>query len=172
MEDIEIQTLLLSGWQEYKKLRLRALKTEPQAFLSSFGKESAYSDEKWQQKLRDADNGKNWIFFARDSDGKLVGFVGGYRDHNDLQNHSAQIWGVYVNQDMRGKGIAKALMMRIIKELESDPDINLISLEVNVDQESAKKLYELFGFKETSTYSSILGDNKKHRILKMEKVIK
>ncbi len=172
MENIEIQTLLPSEWSEYKQLRLRALKTEPQAFLSSFEKESAYTNKKWQQRLRDVGDGKNWIFFARNSDGRLVGYIGGYRDDNDLKNHSAQIWGAYVDQNMRGKGIAKTLISRIIKELESDPDINFILLEVNIDQESAKKLYESFGFKSISTYSYILGDNKEHQILKMEKVKK
>ena len=167
--DVKIETLSFSQWQEYKELRLRALETEPQAFLSSYEEEAAYPDGKWQQRLEQAGKGKSWIFFARSLNGKLVGMIGGYRDDNDLKNHSAQIWGVYVDRQMRGRGIAKALMARMLEELESDPDVNMAILEVNTDQESAKGLYESFGFQVKTTYSEKLGDGREHQISKLEK---
>lgn len=170
-KSIKIQKLLPCQWQEYKELRLCALKTEPQAFASPYKKEVTYPDEKWQQKLQNVENGKIWIFFARNFDNKLVGMAGGYRDDNDLQNHSAQIWGVYVDKKKRGKGIAKSLMTKILKELKSNSDINMVTLEVNTDQESAKKLYESFGFKVRTTYLCSLGDGKKHQISKMERLL-
>lgn len=40
--DFEIIKLSLGRWREYKELRLRALKTDPQAFLSTYIKEAEY----------------------------------------------------------------------------------------------------------------------------------
>lgn len=167
--NIEIFQPLPSQWQEYKELRLRALKSEPQAFASSFERESAYPDEKWQQRLKESGNGKSWVFCARNVDGKFVGMIGGYRDDNDIQNHSTQIWGVYVDSEMRGKGIAKALMGKILEEFDRNSDIETVILEVNSDQEVAKKLYKSFGFEEVTTYPHLMGDNQEHQITKMKR---
>lgn len=169
LTDVKIQRLPPDQWEEYKNIRLEALKREPQAFMSPYSKELAYPDEKWKQRLTNVGNGKNWILFARNSSGKIVGMIGGYRDDNAMQNHSAEIWGVYVNSDMRGKGIAKALMAGIIGEFEKDPDVYSATLEVNTDQESAKKLYESFGFNITTSRQLVLGDGKEHTVSKMEK---
>src|SRR3972149_5620739 len=109
-KEFEIIKLPIGQWQDYKELRLRALKTEPQNFSSPYAKEPVYPEEKWQQRLQSANEGlTSWMYFARQN-GTLVGMIGGYRDENDLKNHTAQIWGVYVDPEQRGKGIAKDLM--------------------------------------------------------------
>ncbi len=166
---VTIEQLNLSDWQEYKQLRLYALQTDPQAFSSTYARESAYSDEKWQQRVQSASEGKNsWMYFARQR-GKLVGMIGGYRDENDQKNHTAQIWGVFVSPDQRGKGISKKLMATLIDRLSQNPDINTLKLEVNTDQKSASKLYESFGFTTTKTISIQLGDGQLHEVTEMEK---
>lgn len=167
--NFEIISLPLYRWQEYKELRLDALKTDPQAFLSTYEKEFSYPDEKWQQRLKSANEGKSsWMYFAQ-LNGKLVGMIGGYQDEDDLKNHSVQIWGVYVDTEFRGKGIAKALMSTLLEKLSENKYITVIKLEVNTDQRSAKKLYERFGFEASKTIPLVLGDGKKHEVTKMEK---
>lgn len=166
-EKIEIVMLPPSSWQEYKALRLRALKTEPQAFSSSYEREVAYPDDKWQQRLRDVESGKSWIFFGKLND-KLVGMTGAYRDEEDIQNHQVWLWGVYVDPEARRKGIAKLLMEKILGELKGHSDIAIVKVGVNVDQESAKKLYEKFGFKATETELLVLGDGLEHEELILE----
>lgn len=169
MDELMIEQLNNSDWQEYKKIRLFALRTDPQAFLSSLSKESEYADQKWQQRVQSASEGINsWMYFAR-LKGKLVGMIGGYRDENDQKNHTAQIWGVFVNPDQRGKGISKKLMVTLIDRLSQNPDINTLKLEVNTDQKSASKLYESFGFISTNTISIQLGDGQFHEVTEMEK---
>ncbi len=166
-DKIEIVTLPVFSWQEYKELRLRALKTEPQAFYSSYEKEVVYPDDKWQQRLRNVENGKSWMFFAR-LNGKLVGIVGGYRSKEDIHNNRVQIWGVYVDPQARRKGIAKSLMEKMLEELKKHSDIAIVRTEVNVDQQPAKKLYEKFGFEVAGTESLVLGDGLEHKELIME----
>jgi ribosomal protein S18 acetylase RimI-like enzyme len=87
----------------------------------------------------------------------------------NLKNHTVQIWGLYVDPEQRGKGIAKALMSSLLVKLGENKDIAVIKLEVNTDQESAKKLYEHFGFKVTDTHPLVLGDSKEHQVTNMEK---
>lgn len=169
--EIKIIKLPIGQWQEYKELRLRALKTEPQAFSSSHAKETTYPDEKWQERLKSANEGiTSWMYFARKGNG-LVGMIGGYRDENNLRNHTAQIWGVYVDPEYRGKGIAKSLKSILIDSMAQNIDINTIKLEVNTDQGSAKKLYEHFGFKSLDTVTLLLGDGVEHQVTNMEKFL-
>jgi ribosomal protein S18 acetylase RimI-like enzyme len=166
--DITIETLQPAQWAEYKDLRLRALQREPQAFGTPYSKDVAHPDEKWIERLEAVGKGTSWNLFARNSEGKLVGMIGGYRDGNDMQNGTAQIFGVYIDQEERGKGIAKKLMNAIISELEKVPEINKIVLEVNCDQQTATKLYEAFGFKsEGDPYPYVLGDGIEHQVVKM-----
>lgn len=169
LKKINIQRIPPSQWKEYKKLRLQALKNNPQAFSSPYNKEKTYSDKEWQQKLKDVGNGTDWILFAKNSNDKLIGMIGGYRDNNGMKNHSAEIWGVYVDPKMRGKGVAKLLIAGILNEFKNDQDINSVVLGVNADQISAKKLYESFGFITKRIKVHLMGDGKEHTLLNMQK---
>ncbi len=160
-----------SQWQEYKILRLDALQKEPQAFLSTFEREAGFPDDKWQQRLADLFKGRSGALFAKADSGALIGMIGYYRDENAIVNHTAEIWGVYVTKEARGKGVAKALMQGILEEMCKDQDIETAVLEVNTDQKSAQKLYESFGFKTTKTTTRVLGDGLEHEVTEMRKVL-
>jgi len=165
--DIKIQILSSDYWEDYKNLRLKALQSEPQAFSSNYSREVKYPNDKWKQRLEESGKGRTWLLFAIDAKMTLVGMIGGYRDDEDVQNNSAQIWGVYVDKEMRGKGIGKELMNSILEVLRSVPNIKKIIIEVNADQKIAKKLYEGVGFKEFETHKQIMGDGIEHKISKM-----
>lgn len=146
-----------------------ALKTDPQAFEETYEKSAARPDDKWQEGLKLANEGKtSWMVFAR-LNGKLIGMAGGYRDEGDLKDHTVQIWGVYVDPQERGIGVAKSLITALLEKFKGDPDIERVKLEVNTDQEPAKKLYESFGFKVSDTKIMTLGDAETHQISTMVK---
>lgn len=172
MLDFSIIKLKQEDWKEYKELRLRALKSEPQAFLVSYNEELSSPDEKWRQRLQEAEKGKSWVLFAKDTGGRLMGMIGGYRSEDNIKNHSAEIWGAYIDKENRGKGIGRFLMSELIKEFEQNPDIRTIILEVNKEQVPAIKLYESFGFKEIGINPIKMGDGKEYQISKMNKSIK
>ncbi len=171
-EGFNIIKLKLLQWQDYKNIRLVALKSDPQAFLSSYEREAGWLDEKWMSRLQETFEPGSWLLFAKTSSGELIGMIGGYRDSNDLVSHTAQIWGVYVKQEHRGNGVAKALMKAILEEFNLVDDIDTAVLEVNTDQKSAKKLYEAFGFGVSKTYRQKLGDGLEHEISEMRKSLK
>jgi ribosomal protein S18 acetylase RimI-like enzyme len=168
---IKIVELPISDWIDFKEIRLAALKEEPQAFGSSYAKEAAYPDIKWQERLRDGESKKGIYLFAK-LEGKIIGMVMGGRTDEDKHAHLAHIWGTYVNSKAWGKGIGKELVQRVIEELSKDADVQRIRVEVNAEQKLAIKLYESFGFKQIKTMIMKMGDGLEHQELEMEKSLR
>ena len=169
-ENIEITTLDFSEWRLLKELRLRALREEPQAFCSAFSREAAWSDEKWRQRLQDVKDRRGWIFFAK-LDGKLVGMIGGFRNHTDKQKCRAEIWGMYVDKLARRKGVGEALVKRLLVELSKEENVNTVLLEVNANQQPAIQLYKKLGFDQVWTEEITFGDGTQGSAMIMEKSI-
>jgi ribosomal protein S18 acetylase RimI-like enzyme len=161
-------------WQEYKAFRLAALQNDPQAFASSFAREVAFPDQKWQERLAQAREKKtSWVLLAREQNsGKYTGMVGGFRNEDHIAQGTAEIWGVFVDPTKRDQGVAAALMEGILEEFSRDPTIKIAKLEVNVDQLGAKNLYTRFGFAQKGEpYPHLMGDGTSHQIVAMEKTL-
>ncbi len=56
MSNIEITTLSSENWEEYKNLRLTALKENPEAFGLLYEEAKEYSKDKWLDPLVEAEN--------------------------------------------------------------------------------------------------------------------
>ena len=63
--DFKVVKLPVSQWKGYKKIRLRALKEESQAFSTSYTQALTYPDQKWQQRLQDVVDEKSLMSFDR-----------------------------------------------------------------------------------------------------------
>lgn len=168
---IKIVELPISEWKDFKKIRLAALKEEPQAFGSSYAKDAAYPDSTWQERLRDGESKKSIYLFAK-LEGKIIGMVMGGRTDEDKHAHLAHIWGTYVDSKERGKGAGKKLMQRVIEELGKDADVQKICVTVNAEQKPAVKLYESLGFKQIKTIIMKMGDGVEHQEIEMEKSLR
>ena len=140
-KDITILKLKVSQWEEYRDLRLEALRKDSSAFGSSYQEERNRKENEWKEKLN-----------AR---GVLLAYVNGlavgiaqyrFREGEKLQ-HVADISSVYVKDDFRGRGIAKALMIEALKQICKNPKVIKISLNVHSQQVAARSLYEKLGFK-------------------------
>jgi ribosomal protein S18 acetylase RimI-like enzyme len=165
---IDVRHLMPDRWPEYKALRLRALQSDPQAFGSSYQREAAFTDVQWQQRLAEHQNRRSWTYFAEDGEHRLLGMVSGFRDDHDLGHHSVHIYAMFVDKAARGRGVARALMARLLEEFSRDGDIRTAILEVNTEQEAARKLYKSFGFEVQDTYQQMMGDGREHRSSRME----
>jgi ribosomal protein S18 acetylase RimI-like enzyme len=78
--------------------------------------------------------------------GVLVGTVGFGRNTRHKQRHKARIWGVFVQEEHRGSGIARGLMEAVLQRAEELAGLEQITLTVGVHQAAAKKLYASLGF--------------------------
>jgi ribosomal protein S18 acetylase RimI-like enzyme len=142
---IEIRRLTENDAQDFYLLRLEALEREPRAFSASPEEHRIMSVETIAKRLALAAGDRNFVLGAIASD-RLVGMAGFYQEDGTKNRHKGRIWGVYVTQDWRGKGIARVLLSEIIERARAKPEVEQLLLAVAVGQDSAKQLYESLGF--------------------------
>lgn len=124
--------------QSWKNIRLEALHNEPQAFCISFEQEARRSDSGFKTILD-----KNTIFGVF-VDGELVGSSGFYILDSLKTRHRGVLWGMYVKQEHRRKGIADLLIQTIITHAKSH--VIQLNLTVIASNTAAIKLYQRHGF--------------------------
>lgn len=167
-EEVEIVTLPVREWRAYRELRLRALQDAPQAFAQSHAAAAARPEHLWQDRLREAESGESWLFFAR-RDERLVGMLGAFRTDEDRALGRATIVGAYVDPTERGRGIARQLMAALLERLAATGAVTTARLSVNAEQVAAVRLYESFGFRMAEEAVVTLGDGQQHRELILDK---
>lgn len=165
MDSIEIISLKPEEWKQYRDLRLRALKEEPQAFGSTYEENALHPDEYWEKRIEDTIN-KNtqWLVFAK-LDGVLIGMAGAFAEK---EPDNAHVIAVYVAPEARGKGISKQLMKELLNRIKTNKLIKKIIVEVNPEQVAALNLYKNSGFTFINKYRNMLGDGKEHDTYKFE----
>ncbi len=168
MGNIKVVHLSPSQWQQYKELRLEALKNEPQAMLTAYEKAKDYSDEEWQSRLEKSSQN---IYFA-EKENSLAGMTGIKFGEMPKSEHVVTIWGVYVKPEYRGLGVAKKMLQTIMAELDANPKVVKVSLGVVASQIPAYNLYKSLGFREVGVQEKqiYVGGSYYDEIL-MEKII-
>jgi RimJ/RimL family protein N-acetyltransferase len=128
----------------YRRLRLRGLRNSPAAFGSSYAEERRRPLKALTERLEETP--ANWTFGAFE-DGRLVGVLSLIRETRKKKSHKASIFGMYVDEKMRRKGIGKQLVATAIETarcIRGVTQINLSAIDGNVP---ALRLYKSFGFK-------------------------
>jgi ribosomal protein S18 acetylase RimI-like enzyme len=136
---IEVKTISEERWQDYRDLRLEALKKDPLAFGSSWEEETGLSEAVWRRRIKNT-------FFALDQD-KLVGTIVWVQETMIKAKHVANIYGVYVAEEYRGWGVGKKLMDAALAHAKESDGVIKVKLAVNPTQKAAVKLYQSYGFK-------------------------
>lgn len=80
-------------------------------------------------------------FVAKDDKGKIIGFVHMYIDGEGMQNLGA----IYVLPEHQGKGVASALMQKLLEWADQKKPVKLGVVKYN---ERAKAFYRKWGFEE------------------------
>lgn len=140
---MEVRILGSSDAAAFKTLRLAALRECPTAFSSSYEEERDIPLEQTGERLnpnRDA------AVFGAFSGDNLVGTVGIYRENARKLAHKAVIWGVYVAPAFRGRGVARALLQRVLAHAAAMPNLLQVTLGVNTENAAAIGLYRSEGF--------------------------
>jgi len=130
--------------EKYWPLRLEALKNHPEAFGASFEMSIQLPMSEVQERIHN--EADNYILGAYTEEGILAGTMGFRREQGLKLRHKGYIWGVYVSPSYRGCRLASRLLREVLdrgKELEGIEQINLSVVTTN---ESARRLYEQYGF--------------------------
>ena len=135
---VEIARLPVDRWEEVKRLRLEALRTDPAAFGSSPEEDEALPEAEWKRRM------PNSLFAI--SDDKPVGMIAFLFGNRAKSKHIADIFAVYVTPGQRGKGVGTLLLETTLSEIRRNKEIRKIKLMVNPEQRAAVRLYKAAGF--------------------------
>lgn len=80
--------------------------------------------------------------------GRLLGIMALNRYEPVKRQHRSYLWGVYLNEEIRGQGIAGQLLTEVIAEARAMDGLERIILTVSNHAKGALKLYKKAGFTE------------------------
>jgi GNAT superfamily N-acetyltransferase len=142
---LEIRLLTERDAETLWKFRMVALETDPWSFVESPEELQRMPVAEYAQRVRSGETG-NFIFGAFERD-QIIGMVGFYQEVPAKRRHKGWIWGVFVAPNARGRGVAKALMLRAIEKAKTLPELDMLLITVSVGQPAPRRLYESLGFR-------------------------
>jgi RimJ/RimL family protein N-acetyltransferase len=124
----------------FRDIRLDALQQNPEAFGSTFERESEQPLQWFEERLRQAD------IFGAFIDDDLLGIAGYMRHENLKQSHKAVLWTMYVRVTARNSGLGKLLVEAVVSH--ACGRVEQLQLSVVSDNQAAHRLYANLGFVE------------------------
>jgi ribosomal protein S18 acetylase RimI-like enzyme len=140
-----IRRFTADEWRTYRDLRLRALADSPDAFGSTFQRESAFADGEWQDRLAKGTAEPNSLPLLALADGTPAGLAWGRI--NDDEPDVGHIYSVWVAPEYRDLRLGQRLMTTVI-DWARTRHLRVVRLDVTVGNDAALRFYRRFGFVE------------------------
>jgi RimJ/RimL family protein N-acetyltransferase len=146
MSDVKIRSSVRDDGPRVRELRLEALRLHPLAFTSDLAEAEAKPIEYWHDVAERGGFGMTrQVLIVAEAGGDLVGMTGVYTPPQPKLAHSGSIWGVYVREAARGRGIGEAMVNAALDWARSQ-QLAVVRLSVVAANHSAKRCYERCGF--------------------------
>lgn len=140
-----VRTLTVADAAEYRRLRLRALLESPEAFGSTYTEAVARPLSVTEERLRGQTDSPDGFTLGA-FEGELVGVSTLRRKDGTKELHKADLVGVYVAPEWRGRGVGRSLLAETIARARLLPDLEQVHLTVVTANEGALALYHGLGF--------------------------
>ena len=151
MADITVRTLTEEQWDQYRSVRLAALRESPEAFVASHAEETEYDEDFWRTRMRRSQR------LLAEVDGEAVGTASvGEVDADD--GCHAELFGLWVSPALRGKGIATQLVSAGAKSAAASGRSHLYYW-VGTDNGRAVAFASGFGFRPTDQRRPVRVEN-------------
>ena len=137
---LQIRLLEASDTAFFREIRLEALQMNPEAFGSTFERESAQPLSWFEAAI-----GHSNIFGAF-LDGKIVGVAAYRAQEGSKKAHKALLWGMYVRPAARSTGLGKKLVAAVLDHARGQ--VEMVQLTVVSGNEAARRLYGSLAFVE------------------------
>ena len=173
---MDIREVRPAEWRRLKRLRLRALETDPDAFGSTLAEERARPDTAWQEWAAEGWGlGAPAAPLSIAAAATLVAIDGdrwlgmGVCVIPRAEPRRAKVFAMWVDPSVRRRGVGQELL-RALTEWASSREAGELSLTVTEFNTGALSLYKGAGFKTTGKGAALRPDSKL-RILSMHKPI-
>lgn len=138
--NVTVRRLLPEEAALYRDIRLDALKSDPDAFGSTFGEESKQPLHLFTKRLETS------AVFGAFAGSELVGVVGFFVKPSCKEAHKGVLVGMYVRPGARTGGIGRRLVEAVIDHARQK--VEVVQLTVIKENQRAVRLYARLGFVE------------------------
>jgi GNAT superfamily N-acetyltransferase len=143
---VNVRRIELDDVERFRGLRLRALRSDPQAFASSYEGEADRPRETWETWVALSAAGPDQAMFVAEEGNVLVGLAGAFRREDDPR--TMQLIAMWVDPAHRRTGVGTALTEAVLAWAH-EADADVVALGVADDNDEARRLFESLGFEST-----------------------
>lgn len=129
----------------YRALMLEAYGRHPEAFTSTVAERESQPMAMWEARLREDAGADDLVYGAFDG-ARLIGAAGLSFEKREKARHKATLFGMYVPEEFRGRGVGRAIVDAVLAEARSRPGARVVQLTVTDGNRAARALYERCGF--------------------------
>lgn len=126
-----------------REVRLRALRTDPDAFAASHNQASSRDDHVWDQIAATAAEGHEEIIFVIEGEDRFAGMVGAFARADEPATRN--LYGMWVAPEVRGSGLGVGLVDAVV-DWSREAGAEEVKLWVVETNGPAVRLYRRAGF--------------------------